>query len=1284
MVALFRAKIVLIFVFIMLLLLQLVSSEVDCGLRGFDGVESVHFACEDSGEVESVLRVFKDDIYGVMLVNPVDVYASDFNVMTSDGLKSLKLFVLEHCGNENIDPGEECDDGSILNGEPCDPPYAGNCVFCTSQCFNETLEGSYCGDSVVNVSYEECDNGSLNGVPCNPPAYNEDCVWCNSTCGIETEVGDYCGDGEITNPPESCDGANLAGESCEGLGYYGGALSCTGNCEFDTSNCYEACVLEQITIISNNPIEEDDSVFISGDISGNCAGADMIQVDANSSDNECHLEYNFALADMVGINSSVSIFSGDSSFIGEWVVPSISEDCEGKTVIPYDAGLWDGIPGPTGNWLTGTDNILGDNVEFGVSTCDSYGTEGDCEGDSACDWCLECLGNKSSGFPDNQCVDTGTCTYSCAIGECNAVCAGEDLDNTFCGSDDTFDPCFYGDENGEALFEGTLSCTEDCQFNTSQCTRDCPFGGHIDEVTCDCSWLDWLNDNNPAFNKIETKDIHTNFYNWPTGSLIGHSGGKASVDFISSSDDGEVIYFTYTGRELSYTVESRYTAFDYDSSGNMGDVYGEAFSSLFDDFCEVNPSISFFDYGEYSYLNSFSDPLATFLQEDENDQLAADNFLTYYSYDLYHMMGSPGLWTDPLNPSQDSWEDADGYFRGLTGTAIGKQSSTDNNYVYYLKYSSEYNTNNQLHFRVMRSNPISANTISTQYNSNLFNFDDNNVILESYAQEDGSDWVYDVPVIAAQGNKVAVMGARYYDSDDLSSIYLFYSDDYGNSWELYTYNVDYTIEFDQDDVYGVSHIPLISTSNTLLFDSDGKLHYAFPKTDAVKEEESGPLISVGFTGTIPSELVFDPDPDVQEFTYKAVFPTPTNLATIMPFDNETSAKADIRLASYHENFGSNFAYQQQAINLENNWLVQMWTEWDTEDDDNVGYCRYLSFAVSDDNGVHWARPVSFGSIPPVPGCFDCDDEGNKCAFGANDNFYYPYLARDIIDVGDNKGLIFVMYKECSDATSCYYEGEQKVMSFLIDFNNLTLSTDSTDHQIYNIIDSTTIFMYSESPTYLGPRSDPLNSYTSCDTTGGSSHNCTVTGGGCFKEGTKVYTPKGYRNIETIKAGDIVYSIDENTNSLVETRVIKPLIHKDFNDPAVRLKLSNNIEIDVTLNHAFYNPDADDYKQLKDFKVSDKLLYFNTEKNKVETVKILDMVSIGYFDLEYNLELEKPNNYLVEGILVHNYLWKTGGSLYLASGGDEHSFGGSGTFGMNCRTDTIGCCSVVTSCGGDYW
>ena len=93
---------------------------------------------------------------------------------------------ISKCGNGELEPGEECDDGNESNDDPC----LNNCKL------------NICGDSHVLVGYEECDDGNT---------FDGD--GCDANCQIELH---YCGDGFL-DPElgEECDdGNNIDGDGC--------------------------------------------------------------------------------------------------------------------------------------------------------------------------------------------------------------------------------------------------------------------------------------------------------------------------------------------------------------------------------------------------------------------------------------------------------------------------------------------------------------------------------------------------------------------------------------------------------------------------------------------------------------------------------------------------------------------------------------------------------------------------------------------------------------------------------------------------------------------------------------------------------------------------------------------------------------------------------------------------------------------------------------------------------------------------------------------------------------
>lgn len=150
------------------------------------------------------------------------------------------------CGNGAIDPGEDCD-GTNLQGQTCVGLLgAGSTgtLTCSPGClYNATgcTPPPTCGDGIVN-GQEACDGSALGGQTCasalgNPSATGA--LSCNANCTLNTSACVACGDG-VVGGFEQCDGLNLNGGTCASATGNPGAtgnLGCNGNCTFNVAGC---------------------------------------------------------------------------------------------------------------------------------------------------------------------------------------------------------------------------------------------------------------------------------------------------------------------------------------------------------------------------------------------------------------------------------------------------------------------------------------------------------------------------------------------------------------------------------------------------------------------------------------------------------------------------------------------------------------------------------------------------------------------------------------------------------------------------------------------------------------------------------------------------------------------------------------------------------------------------------------------------------------------------------------------------------------------------------------
>ena len=137
--------------------------------------------------------------------------------------------------------------------------------------------------------------------------------------------------------------------------------------------------------------------------------------------------------------------------------------------------------------------------------------------------------------------------------------------------------------------------------------------------------------------------------------------------------------------------------------------------------------------------------------------------------------------------------------------------------------------------------------------------------------------------------------------------------------------------------------------------------------------------------------------------------------------------------------------------------------------------------------------------------------------------------------------------------------------------------------------------------------------------------------GCFVAGTMVSTPSGEIAIEAIAIGDAVLAVDvENGLEVVPSIVTAVHRHPANPERRVRVTLTDGRVITATEGHRFFNPVRGDFYPLATFEPG--FLVHDAELGAVEIASMKWLT--GKADV-YNLTVAIHQNYLVEGILVHN-------------------------------------------------
>ncbi len=136
--------------------------------------------------------------------------------------------------------------------------------------------------------------------------------------------------------------------------------------------------------------------------------------------------------------------------------------------------------------------------------------------------------------------------------------------------------------------------------------------------------------------------------------------------------------------------------------------------------------------------------------------------------------------------------------------------------------------------------------------------------------------------------------------------------------------------------------------------------------------------------------------------------------------------------------------------------------------------------------------------------------------------------------------------------------------------------------------------------------------------------------GCFTAGTKIHTKDGFKAIETIKAGDYVWSENPETHEKALKKVKKIFVREK--DSVVRLSI-NGEAIETTNEHPFY-VEGHGWANASDLKVGDKV---RLEDGTTGTVEKAKHVKLDTPVTVYNFEVEDFHTYYVseQKVLVHN-------------------------------------------------
>ena len=129
---------------------------------------------------------------------------------------------------------------------------------------------------------------------------------------------------------------------------------------------------------------------------------------------------------------------------------------------------------------------------------------------------------------------------------------------------------------------------------------------------------------------------------------------------------------------------------------------------------------------------------------------------------------------------------------------------------------------------------------------------------------------------------------------------------------------------------------------------------------------------------------------------------------------------------------------------------------------------------------------------------------------------------------------------------------------------------------------------------------------------------------CFLSGTQIsMVNKTTKNIEDIIIGDIVKAFDTDTNTIIDSLVVKTFIHPDNKEYYI---INNNLK--VTSEHPMWV--NNDWKKVNNLQVGDKLLHLDGSNVEIESIEVKQETSTVY-----NFEVDNVHNYFANNYLAHN-------------------------------------------------
>ena len=94
---------------------------------------------------------------------------------------------------------------------------------------------------------------------------------------------------------------------------------------------------------------------------------------------------------------------------------------------------------------------------------------------------------------------------------------------------------------------------------------------------------------------------------------------------------------------------------------------------------------------------------------------------------------------------------------------------------------------------------------------------------------------------------------------------------------------------------------------------------------------------------------------------------------------------------------------------------------------------------------------------------------------------------------------------------------------------------------------------------------------------------------CFPAGTKILTPEGEKNIEELKAGDIVYGCQTDQGDKYMEQTVEQTFVREFKGELVKIILEDGTSLSCTPNHEIFTKRG--YVRAENLQEDDEILKF---------------------------------------------------------------------------------------------